>query len=348
VSPRASVIIPCHDKATTLELTVDSVLRQSVSDLEVLLLGDGVTDVVRAAIADLCNQDPRVVFLDFPKGPHHGEAYRHDAVLAARSDAIFYLCDDDLLLPDHVADLLALLDRATFAQSLNGYIRAAGTFRTYAADLADPVSVDPILDDSIRFNSVSITGSAHRRSFYLEAGERWETTPAEMWPDHHQFRRMARHPSYRGATSHRMTALQLPTSADGRDTWTAADRLAELARWHAVVTAPDGQSIVDELYHRGAIAQLAETRPQLVRLAAHVAALETHVHALNMEIARLTALETDRDAELERLQGRLRRQVRRRKAAAERLRLVHTSRSWRMTAPLRRLRAAIGRRRTGR
>ena len=28
----------------------------------------------------------------------HGERYRHDAILAADSEAIFYLCDDDHLL----------------------------------------------------------------------------------------------------------------------------------------------------------------------------------------------------------------------------------------------------------
>ena len=33
---RASVLIPTHDKHSTLPLAVDSVLRQTVADLEVL------------------------------------------------------------------------------------------------------------------------------------------------------------------------------------------------------------------------------------------------------------------------------------------------------------------------
>ena len=44
VNPRASVLIPTHDQPTTLPLTVDTVLRQTVTDLEVILIGDGVTD----------------------------------------------------------------------------------------------------------------------------------------------------------------------------------------------------------------------------------------------------------------------------------------------------------------
>ena len=112
---RASVLVPIHDKPTTLPLTVDTVLRQSVEDLEVLLIGDGITDDVRSVVEGMVAADPRVRLLDFPKGPHHGERYRHDAIEAAHSDAIFYLCDDDLLLPDHVADQqhLQVLDALT-------------------------------------------------------------------------------------------------------------------------------------------------------------------------------------------------------------------------------------------
>lgn len=359
---RASVIIPCHNKAGTLPLVVDSVLRQSVQDLEVLLLGDGVTAAARAAIEAQVERDPRVRFLDFPKGPNHGEAYRHDAVMAARSDAIFYLCDDDLLLPDHIADLLALLERATFVQSLNGFIRPDGSIGSYAADLGDPASVAPILDESIRFNSVSITGTAHRRSFYLDAGQRWETTPPDTWPDHHQFRRMARHPSYVGATSRRMTALQLPTSGDGREAWTDEERVAELARWHEVVTARDGQERIDALHHRGLVADLAATRPDLVRQAARITALDTYVHELHLlraadgetiEALRLQGealrRQCDELAEQVHLHQAVREQHRalivqarrRRRALEERLGAMEASTSWRLTAPLRAARRAL-------
>ncbi|MGY2876920.1 glycosyltransferase involved in cell wall biosynthesis [Marmoricola sp. URHA0025 HA25] len=328
MSVRASVVIPCHNKPTTLPLTVDTVLRQSIADLEVLLLGDGVTDEVREVVDALVRTDPRVRFLDFPKGPHHGERYRHDAVVSARSDAIFYLCDDDLLLPDHVADLLDLLQGANLVQSLNGYVRPDGSLGTYAADLADPASVEPILDERLGFNSVSITGTAHLRSFYLEAAEHWETTPAGQWPDHHQFRKMMRHPGFRGATSRRMTALQLPTSGDGRDAWTDEERRAELQRWHDLVVVPGAQEVIDGLLHRAALAELAELRPR-------VSAQAAHVHDLNIEVAHRTAIAEDLDAEVTRLRGRVRRLVRRRRRLRAELTRLRSSRSWRLTAPLR-------------
>ena len=348
---RASVIIPCHDKVATLPLVVDSVLRQSVQDLEVIMLGDGVTDPTRAAIEALVEADPRVRFLDFPKGPHHGEAYRHDAVLAAESDAIFYLCDDDLLLPEHVADLLELLETANFVQCLNGFIRPDGTVGSYAADLGDPVSVDPILDESIRFNSVSITGTAHTREFYL-AGEPWETSPPNEWPDHHQYRRMARNPAYVGATSSRMTALQMPTSGDGRDAWTEADRVAELERWHEVVTAPDGQDQIDELYLRGLVVDHAFVRPELVRRIQDIADQRAYIEQLEgmhaEQYDQLVASWGTIDefvSKRDRQRGRVNRLLARASAAEAEVTTLRAeldalrgSRSWRLTAPLRSLR----------
>jgi glycosyltransferase involved in cell wall biosynthesis len=275
MTPRASILIPAHNKPTTLPLTVDTVLRQSVPDLEVLVLGDGVTPEVRAVVESLVRADERVRFLDYPKGPHHGERYRHDAIMAARSDAILYLCDDDLLLPGHVADLLALLEDHNFVQSRNGWVTAEGEVRHYPGHLGDPSTVELILRDDVLFNCVSITGTGHSKAFYLEVGDRWDTTPAGVWPDYHQFRKLLRHPSYAGATSGQMTALQFPTSADGRDTWTDEERYDELVRWHELVTAEGAQAVIDRLEHEGAVTELTYAHQGLFLAQAHIRELQT-------------------------------------------------------------------------
>ena len=40
---RASILVPTHDKPETLPLAVDSALRQTVPEIEVIVIGDGVT-----------------------------------------------------------------------------------------------------------------------------------------------------------------------------------------------------------------------------------------------------------------------------------------------------------------
>jgi glycosyltransferase involved in cell wall biosynthesis len=241
----ASILVPTHDKASTLPLAVDSALRQTVTDLEVIVIGDGVTDAVRVVCQDLVARDPRVRFLDLAKGPHHG---------------IFYLCDDDLLLPDHVRDLLVLLADHQLVQSFNAFIRPEGSIGFYACDLSRPESVQLMLRDDLRYNAVSLTGTAHRRDAYLALDDPWDTTPDGAWPDHNQWRKFFRQPGFTGATSSRVTALQFPTTGSGRRWWSEAERLAELNRWHDVVTSPDAQDVVDALVLKAFRAELVTFR----------------------------------------------------------------------------------------
>ena len=241
----ASVLIPAHNRAGSLRLAARSALAQTVRDLEVIIIGDGVADDVRTMTLRLQHEDPRVHFLDMPKGPNHGEVYRHDAILAANSDAIFYLCDDDLLLPDHVADLLTLLDSHTFVQSLNGYVSPDGTMHRYSGTLADEEAIERILSHDVRYNFVSITGTAHSRDFYLGLDAPWSTTPPGEWPDHAQWKKMLGRPGFAGATSSRMTALQFPATQPERHGWSVEQQLAELRVWADRIGLPGAQQAVD-------------------------------------------------------------------------------------------------------
>lgn len=339
---RASVLIPTYDHASTLPLTVESVLRQTVADLEVLIVGDGVTAENRAAIELLVESDPRVRFLDFPKGPHHGEIHRHQAVLDARSDAIFYLCDDDLLLPEHVADLLALLEEANFVQSRNGFVRADGQVEPYPADLADRACVDWHLLVPRRCMT-SITGTAHSREYYLAVDDPWDTTPPGEWPDHHQWKKFFRRDDFRGATSHRMTALQFPTSQDGRDRWTPKERLAELVPWAERIAQPGAQEQLDALADRATQLALVRYYIETDLLREHLVAAQDESTARGTYLEEAEARLTDQDELITRLKRRLHRSRRRRRSAVAELDAIRGSRSWRLTAPLRHL----GARRSG-
>jgi glycosyltransferase involved in cell wall biosynthesis len=249
--PRASILIPTHSHASTLPLAVASALEQKVHDVEVLIIGDGVSDEVREVASRLTAADARVQFFDHPKGANHGEPYRDTAIHAAKSDAIFYLCDDDILMPDHVSDLLALLENHNFVQCKNGSFGIDGEVMPYPGDLADPTAVAHLLRDDIAYNFVSLTGTAHSRQFYLDANEPWIATPPGVYPDWFQWRKIIRNPGFSGATSTRMTALQFPSSQDGRDDWTPERRLGEIEGWAKVAASPDGQSVIDSLVARG-------------------------------------------------------------------------------------------------
>jgi hypothetical protein len=67
----------------------------------------------------MARSDNRIRVFDFPKHENRGEPNRHHILLhEARGRNIFYLCDRNLLLPDHVERLGRLLKNATLAHGL--------------------------------------------------------------------------------------------------------------------------------------------------------------------------------------------------------------------------------------
>ncbi len=255
---RVSVLIPTFDHAGTLALTVESVLAQTLQDFEVLIIGDGVTPEVREVALALDASDERVTFLDYPKGPNHGEIHRHTTVLQSVGEVIAYLCDDDLLLPEHLADLSTLLETHDFVQSINGRVDPDGTFYLYPGDLSDPAFVSRLCDVTRGFSFVSITGTAHTRALYDRAQCPWETTPDGEWPDQYQWRRMLMSGVVLGATSTRMTALSFPTHLSGRASWTDQARADEIERWAEVVRSADAQEQIDRFTSAAAWRQLVK------------------------------------------------------------------------------------------
>ena len=345
--PVASVIIPTHNKDRLLRLAVKSVLRQDAQDFEVLIVGDGVTTSCRQTIEALLSEDTRVIFLDFPKGPNHGEIYRHEAILSARSDAIFYLCDDDLFLANHITEMLNLLNHFDFVQSLNGRVQPDGGISLYPGILSDPETRQWILRDDVRYNSVSITGTAHSRSFYLAAGQYWETSPANQWPDHHQWRRMFRNHDIRLMTSRRMTSLQFPSGEDSRDTWTEAQRFQEMETWTEIISHQNAQEIVDQRLIDGISRQIGPIFRDTLQSRIEVLQASEDLNFVTGEFERrleLLSLETKQEIEtiraetVEQVQNmNLQLQLNEQKFS-QAVETIKRTISWRITSPLRRVR----------
>jgi len=106
-TPRTSVIIPSFNYAEYLPAAIASVLAQSDSDLELLVVDDGSTDD-SVAIAQVF-PDPRVrVFVR----PHRGRAApRNTGMRAARGRYIAFLDADDIWVQDKLAVQCEALDR---------------------------------------------------------------------------------------------------------------------------------------------------------------------------------------------------------------------------------------------
>jgi len=94
--PRVSVIIPTYDRADVLGRAVDSVLAQTRTDLEVLVVDDASTDRTPDVVADY--DDPRVRYLRHAEN-RGGSAARNTGIGAANGDYLAFLDSDDAWRP---------------------------------------------------------------------------------------------------------------------------------------------------------------------------------------------------------------------------------------------------------
>ncbi len=107
--PRISVILPVYNRPTMLVESVGSVLAQTFTDWEIIIVDDGSTDDTPAVAARLVAEHrPRIQYLrQANAGPG---AARNTGLEAARGEFIQFLDSDDLLAPEKFARQVALLD----------------------------------------------------------------------------------------------------------------------------------------------------------------------------------------------------------------------------------------------
>lgn len=105
--PRVSVIIPTYNRADVLPRAIDSVLDQTESDFEIIVIDDGSTDDTQ----ELLNayQDPRV--RSVAHGTNHGaNVARNTGIDEARGEYVAFLDSDDEWKEDKLERQLERLD----------------------------------------------------------------------------------------------------------------------------------------------------------------------------------------------------------------------------------------------
>ncbi len=106
-----SVVIPLFNKGPYVARAIDSVLHQTISGFEIVIVDDGSTDNGSDVVATYLNDRIRLI-----KQENQGvSAARNRGINEARSDFIAFLDADDEWEPDHLETLLRL--RSNFPQA---------------------------------------------------------------------------------------------------------------------------------------------------------------------------------------------------------------------------------------
>lgn len=102
-----SIVMPAYNAAGTIRLSVESVLAQTVSDWELIVIDDGSSDDTAEILAQMAARDRRIRFLQNER--NSGASYtRNRAVALAEGEWIAFLDSDDLWHPQKLEKQLTL------------------------------------------------------------------------------------------------------------------------------------------------------------------------------------------------------------------------------------------------
>ena len=104
--PRVSVIIPTFNRSWYLSQAISSVLEQSFTDFEILVVDDGSTDSTGKMVVGF--GDPRIRYIHQESSGR--SAARNHGLNQAHGEYIAFLDDDDLYLPHKLAVQTSYLD----------------------------------------------------------------------------------------------------------------------------------------------------------------------------------------------------------------------------------------------
>ncbi|HLF30780.1 MAG TPA: glycosyltransferase family 2 protein [Xanthomonadales bacterium] len=106
--PRVSVVVTTFNAALFIEATLDSVLRQTFVDFEIIVVDDGSTDGTASAVRRVMDSDPRChMIIQDNRGP---SAARNRGIAEASGELIAFLDHDDVWHADKLAMQVAFLD----------------------------------------------------------------------------------------------------------------------------------------------------------------------------------------------------------------------------------------------
>jgi len=120
MNPLVSIVITSFNRAKYIGEAIESVLSQTYSNLECIIVDDGSTDNTEGIVFEYIKRDRRVSFYPRPQdSPKGANACRNYGFSVSKGEYINWLDDDDLLHPQKILVASSKNRKATcFARTL--------------------------------------------------------------------------------------------------------------------------------------------------------------------------------------------------------------------------------------
>ena len=103
---KVSIIVPVYNVEKYLEKCLDSIVKQTYENIEIILVDDGSTDKSGTILDQYAEMDNRISVIH--KKNEGVSTARNTGIEAARGEYICFADADDYLMPDYVEYLLTL------------------------------------------------------------------------------------------------------------------------------------------------------------------------------------------------------------------------------------------------
>lgn len=181
-APLVSVIIPIFNVEAYLAKCIESVISQSLKEIEIICINDGSMDNSLAIAEKFAAADSRITIVDQINAGQSGA--RNVGINMARGEFLYFLDSDDYILPDALAKLYAyaqkwetdivyfgadsFFENNDLQQNYSNYVNFYERKITYE----EPVSGDILLQEQLKkwLFRCSVPLQFIRKNFLLETG----------------------------------------------------------------------------------------------------------------------------------------------------------------------------------
>lgn len=191
MNPKVSVIVPIYNVQKYLAQCLDSLLAQTLREMQIILVNDGSTDGSPAIIADYASRDARIEVIDKPNGGYGQSMNR--GLAQATGEYIGIVEPDDFVDPGMFADLYdygcAFSPRSQVVKSAYWRVMRDGakefTYPSPHKGRVNPVTRPFRITDcgEMLFYHPSIWSAIYERAFLDENNIRFKEIPGAGWSD---------------------------------------------------------------------------------------------------------------------------------------------------------------------
>ena len=161
--PQISVIIPIYNAAKYLARCLESIVKQTFKDIEIICINDGSSDNSGKILSEYAKRDDRFIIID--KQNAGVSAARNDGIKRAKGEYIHFMDADDFIDDDYYEKMFSGTNRTSADIVCSGFV----TDTKYARNLKYATNfVKYRLRDKLRYSYAFTDGFVWRYLFKRE------------------------------------------------------------------------------------------------------------------------------------------------------------------------------------